>query len=41
MNSENYGQYINTMTKFIIELKHLLDRIGEKHNIKQEWRGTQ
>jgi len=36
MNSENYGQYINTMTKFIIELKHLLDRIGEKHNIKQE-----
>lgn len=36
MTSENYGQYINTMSKFIVELKHFLNRIGDKYNIKLE-----
>lgn len=41
MNSENYGQYIHTMTRFIIELKHLLNRIADKYNVKLERRETQ
>ena len=33
MTSENYGRYIHAMTEFIIELKHLLNRIANRYDV--------